>query len=87
MSDNLEFQATEDTLRKLGFKGTNEAFEAVLALLDIFISIETVSAIGAELSSERRHHSCGRVEALIDYKAYLIDARTQAIRKNAPDVV
>ncbi len=87
MSDNLDFKATEETLRKLGFKGTNEAFDAVIALLDTFISIETVSAIGAELSSEKRHHQCGRVEALIDYKAYLIDARTQAIRRNAPDVV
>jgi len=87
MSDNLEFKATQETLRKLGFKGSNEPFEAVLALLDTFITIETVTAIGSELSSDKRHHACGRAEGLVDFKAYLIDARTQATRNNAPDVV
>jgi hypothetical protein len=86
MPQITELEATRETLRKLGFTGTNDAFDAVISLLDTFVSVETVNAITADLTSERRHHACGRVEALIDFKAYLIDARTEAKRLHAQDV-
>jgi len=86
MPELNELEATKETLRKLGYSGTNEAFDAVVSLLETFISVETVNAIAADLSSERRHHACGRVEALVDFKAYIIDARTEAKRLHAQDV-
>ncbi len=81
------FQPTDDTLQKLAFSGKNDVFDAVIAVLDNFISIETAAAIAQDIPAEKRGHQCGRVEGLVDLKVFLLDTRTQAARKNAPDVV
>lgn len=81
-----DLKPTEDTLHKLSFRGKNDVFEAVIAVIDNFVSIETASAIAQDITAERRGHQCGRVEGLVDLKVFLIDIRTQASRRNAPDV-
>lgn len=82
-----DFKPTDETLQKLAFNGKNDVFDAVLAIVDNFISIETASAIAQDIPADKRGHQCGRVEGLVDLKVFLLDVRTQAARKNAPDVV
>lgn len=82
-----DIKATEETIKKLSFNGKSEVFDAVVSIIDNFISIETASAIAQDIPADKRGHQCGRVEALVDLKVFLIDVRTQAARKNAPDVV
>lgn len=82
-----DIKATEETLQKLSFNGKNDVFEAVISIIDNFVSIETASAISQDIVPEKRAHQCGRVESLVDLKVFLIDVRTQAARKNAQDVV
>jgi hypothetical protein len=79
-------QTTEEIARKLSFKGRNEVFEAVIAVIDSFVSIETAGAIAQDVTPDKRAHQCGRAEGLVDLKVFLLDIRSNADRKNAPDV-
>ena len=49
--------------------------------------VAIAQAIAQDIPADKRGHQCGRVEGLVDLKVFLIDVRTQAARKNAPDVV
>jgi hypothetical protein len=82
-----DLKPTQDTIQKLSFNGKNDVFDAVMAIIDNFVSIETAQAIAQDIPADKRGHQCGRVEGLVDLKVFLIDVRTQAARKNAPDVV
>lgn len=82
-----DIKATEETIQKLSFNGRNDVFEAIIAIIDNFVSIETASAIAQDTTPDKRTHQCGRVESLVDLKVFLLDVRTQASKKNAPDVV
>lgn len=82
-----DLKPTEEIIRKLSFRGQNEVFDAVISVIDSFVSVETAGAIAQDVSPDRRSHQCGRAEGLVDLKVFLMDVRTQAARKNAPDVV
>jgi hypothetical protein len=81
-----DLRPTEETLQKLSFRGKNDVFDAVISVIDNFVSIETASAIAQDIPADKRGHQCGRVEGLVDLKVFLLDIRTQAARRNAPDV-
>ncbi len=77
---------TDEIIRKLSFRGNNEVFDAVIAVIDSFVSIETAGAIAQDVPPDKRAHQCGRAEGLVDLKVFLLDVRSNSERKNAPDV-
>jgi len=85
--DKPTYQATEDTLQKLAFRGKNDVWETALHVLDTFIELEVANAIRPSLSDSERSHSCGRADALADLKNHLDEMRSEAQRRyNIPDV-
>lgn len=81
------YQATEETLRNLAFRGKNEVWETSLHILDTFIEIEVANAIRPSLSDSDRAHACGRADSLADLKNHLLEMRSEAQRRfNIPDV-
>ena len=81
------YEATEDTLQKLAFRGRSEPWEATLHIIDTFIELEVANAIKPSLQDSDRAHACGRADSLADLKNHLLDMRSEAQKKfNIPDV-
>lgn len=82
-----EYQATEDTLRRLAFRGKNESWEATLHIIDTFIELEVANAIKPAMVDSERAHACGRADALADLRNHLAEMRAEAQKRfNIPDV-
>lgn len=65
-------------IRGLGFAGTSETWDAMMAVLEESITIETTAAISRETVGEERVHASGRAEALTEFRADLLALRQQA---------
>ena len=65
-------------IRGLGFAGTSETWDAVMAVLEESITIETTAAISRETEADQRIHAAGRPEALTEFRSDLLALRQQA---------
>lgn len=79
----MQFIPNEESLKALSFV-KNPAWDLVMEVLNTHIQAEVALAISSDVTQEKRAHSCGRAESLVDLQNYLIAMRQEALDAQKP---
>lgn len=69
---------TEYDISVFGFAEHNRLWEHIMYIVDLNIKAETERAISQEVVGENRIHQCGRADAMVNFKALLLEERKKA---------
>ena len=69
-------------VQAFSFVEKNEMWDAMNALLEASIAVETTYAISGDTQGEDRTHAAGRASALKDFHAMIHNLRSQAREQN-----
>jgi hypothetical protein len=69
---------TDYNIGTFAFPEKNAVWEHIMYVLDLNIKAETEMAISKDSVGENRIHQCGRAEALVAFKALLLEEQRKA---------
>lgn len=69
---------TDYNINVFAFPERNQLWEHIIYVLDLNIKAETDMAISKDLVGESRIHQCGRADALVNFKALLLEEQRKA---------
>jgi len=70
----------QEIVNAFSFDPKNELWKAVNVLIDASIESETAYALQKENRGEDRAYHCGRAEALVSFKAVLLNTREAVLK-------
>lgn len=81
----MEYQPNKEALKALSFT-KNPAWDVVMEVINTMTQQEVAVVISQDISPEKRTHSAGRADALVDLNNYLTQLRELAIKEREPVV-
>jgi hypothetical protein len=81
----MDYVPSKETIAALSFT-KNPAWDVVMEVIHVMTQQEIALVISQDISEEKRTHSAGRADALVDLSNYLTQLRETATKNREPVV-
>jgi aromatic ring-opening dioxygenase LigB subunit len=77
----MNYTPNAEAIKALGFT-QNAAWDVVIEVINVMIQQEVAIAIAQDISPDKRTHTAGRADALVDLNNYLTELRKTAVERH-----